>query len=211
MTRRLLEVEGRRHFVKSASAFALAATALPPVLACMKGAPSDARRPSRISVAGREEMGTRLLMRGTVYGADGRPAPSARVFVYHTDADGFYNRGENNPRLARLRGTLWTDAEGRYEFDTVRPAHYANVAQPPPMHIHVHLESKGLPDHWVESFYFEGDPHLPPDDIARPRARTLHEHRPPRARRCGGARRRPRLPPRPGARRAQPTHRRLVP
>lgn len=35
------------------------------------------------------------------------------------------------------------------------------------MHIHVHLEPLSLPDHWVDSYYFEGDPRLRPEDITR--------------------------------------------
>jgi protocatechuate 3,4-dioxygenase beta subunit len=31
------------------------------------------------------------------------------------------------------------------------------------MHIHVHLQAPGGPDHWVESFYFEDDPRLRTD------------------------------------------------
>ena len=33
------------------------------------------------------------------------------------------------------------------------------------MHIHVHLQPPNVPDHWVESFYFEGDPRLRPEDL----------------------------------------------
>lgn len=173
MTHRLLDVEGRRGFIKSASAFALTFAALPPALACQREgaavASADARRPARIDLAGREEPGARLHMRGTVYDVDGKPAPGVKVFVYHTDAEGYYSRPVSNPRNARLRGAVWTDAQGRYEFDTVKPGHYAGTSSPPALHIHVHLEPPRLPDHWVDSFYFEGDPHLPSDLAARAR------------------------------------------
>ncbi len=173
MSYRLLDVEGRRNFIKSASAFALTVAALPPALACQgEGAAvgaSDAQRPTRINLVGREEPGARLLMRGTVYDAEGKPAPGVKVFIYHTDAEGYYSRPVSNPRNSRLRGAVWTDAQGRYEFDTVKPGHYAGTSSPPPLHIHVHLEPPSLPDHWVESYYFEGDPHLPSDLAARAR------------------------------------------
>ncbi len=164
MTRRLVDVDGRRGFIRGASAFALAAAALPPSAACLQAAPvenaSGAGRPSRIEIAGRDEPGTRLLMRGTVYDADGRAVPNVRIFLYQTDAEGYYSRPVSDSRRARLRGTVWTDARGGYAFETVKPAHYANVASQPAMHIHVHLEPPRLPDHWVDSFYFDGDPKL---------------------------------------------------
>ena len=116
-----------------------------------------------------QEPGQRLLIRGTVYDSDGRPAPDVKMFLYHADAAGYYSRPVSNPRQARLRGSVWSDARGRYEFDTVRPGHYADASQPPPMHIHVHLAPPRLPEHWVESFYFEGDPQLGSDIIARAR------------------------------------------
>jgi protocatechuate 3,4-dioxygenase beta subunit len=37
------------------------------------------------------------------------------------------------------------------------------------MHIHVHLQPPGVPDHWVESFYFEGDPRLRTEEVDRSR------------------------------------------
>ena len=165
------DVESRRHFVKSASVFALTFTALPATLACLverqaRNLPA-AERPSRIQIAERQEPGTRILIRGTIYDADGSPLPNVKVFLYHTDAAGYYSRPVSNPRQARLHGTLWSDARGQYAFDTVRPAYYADADPPPPMHIHTHLEPPGLPAHWVDSYNFEGDSRLRPDDIAR--------------------------------------------
>lgn len=174
MSRKLLDVDGRRNFIRGASAFALAAATLPPSAACLQAAPiesaSGAGRPSRIEVAGREEPGARLLMRGTVYDLDDRPVPNVKIFLYQTDAEGYYSRPVSDSRRARLRGTVWTDARGGYAFETVKPAHYANVASQPAMHIHVHLEPPRLPDHWVDSFYFDGDPKLQSGVVERARS-----------------------------------------
>jgi protocatechuate 3,4-dioxygenase beta subunit len=173
MRRKTFDVDGRRGFIKGASAFALVGATLPPASACVQGFraedASGAGRPSRVEVAGRGEPGARLVMRGVVYGADEKPAAGVKIFLYQTDAAGFYSRPVSDPRRARLRATVWTDAQGRYEFETVKPAHYANVSSQPPMHIHVHLEPPGLPDHWVESFYFEDDPKLQPSVVTRAR------------------------------------------
>lgn len=48
--------------------------------------------------------------------------------------------------------------QGRYAFRTVLPGHYPGTRNP--RHIHVHLEGHGAPEHWIESYYFEGDPVL---------------------------------------------------
>lgn len=171
MSHKLSDVESRRRFIKSASVFALAATVLPPAASCMgeRSAANlaDAQRSWQISIADQREPGTRIVIAGTIYNADGKPAPNVKMFLYHTDADGYYSRPKSNPREARLHGTLWSDERGRYAFGTIRPAYYAGINPPPPMHIHVHLQPQGLPDHWVDSYYFEGDLRIPPDDIAR--------------------------------------------
>ncbi|MBD0371889.1 MAG: hypothetical protein ICV60_13700 [Pyrinomonadaceae bacterium] len=171
MSHTLIDVESRRRFVKSASVFALAFTVLPPTSSCLgeRSAANlaGAQRPWRINIADQREPGTRILISGTIYQADGKPAPNVKMFLYHTDAAGYYSRPVSNPREARLHGTLWSDARGQYAFDTIRPAYYAGVNPPPPLHIHVHLEPQGLPDHWVDSYYFEGDSQIRPDEIAR--------------------------------------------
>ena len=94
---------------------------------------------------------------------NGKPVSGVKMFLYHTDATGYYSRPVNDPRQARLRGTLWSDALGQYSFRTIKPAAYGDVSSPPPIHIHIHLQPPGLPDHWVESFYFSDDPHLRTD------------------------------------------------
>lgn len=143
----------RRRMIATLSALA--------VLPRAAGAVRAQARPSRIAVADATEPGTRIRVSGAMLAADGTtPVAAARMYLYQTDAAGWYSRPVNNPRHARLHGTLWTDAQGRYAFQTIRPAHYADVAPPPPMHIHVHLQPPGLPDHWVDSFYFDGDPFL---------------------------------------------------
>ena len=62
---------------------------------------------------GRAEPGIRLVMRGAVYDKQGKPVPNVKVFLYQTDAAGYYNQPVNSPRQARLHGTVWSDAAGR--------------------------------------------------------------------------------------------------
>ncbi len=167
------EVEDRRHFLKSCSAFAIDLASVPIALACAHHTPgkdsSSLPRTSRIDLADSQEAGTRLFISGTVFDLSGKPVPQVKMFLYHTDASGYYSRPVNNPRQARLHGTLWSDEAGRYSFASIKPAYYGDVATPPPMHIHVHLQPPNLPDHWVDSFYFDGDTRLSQQEIARGR------------------------------------------
>jgi protocatechuate 3,4-dioxygenase beta subunit len=125
---------------------------------CLQSQPSQ--RPTRINIVDQREPGARILIRGVVYDMADKPVPDVRIFLYQTDAAGYYSQPVNNPRHARLRGTVWTDSQGAYEFSSIQPAHYADIKEPPPMHIHVHLYPPGLPGHWVDSYYFAGDPRL---------------------------------------------------
>ena len=167
----MANVESRRRFIKRSSVFALSIIALPSASACLRdrslASSGDSEHASRIKIADSNEPGTRILIRGTIYGSSGKPEPNVKLFLYHTDAEGYYSRPVSNPRQARLHGTVWSDSLGQYAFETIKPAHYAGVSSPPPMHIHVHLAPSGLPEHWVDSYYFEGDPRLRPEDINR--------------------------------------------
>ncbi|MGH9330707.1 MAG: hypothetical protein ACRD09_09705 [Vicinamibacterales bacterium] len=122
----------------------------------------------RMTVAPPGEPGQPLVVTGTIVGTDGRtPLANMRLSVYHTDADGYYTRPVSNPRNARLRGSLVTDASGRYEIRTIWPGHYPGTRNP--RHIHVHLAGLTAPEHWIDSFLFDGDPFHGADDLGRSR------------------------------------------
>lgn len=170
MPRRILEVEDRRGFIKGACVFAVSCAAVPVSLACSsQQAEAQSQHPSAIDIAAAQEPGTRIHLSGTIVDLNGKPVAGVKMFLYHTDATGYYSRPVNNPRQARLNGTLWSNASGQYSFSTIKPAHYGDVTSPPPIHIHVHLQQPGGPDHWVDSFYFEGDPRLHNEDVTRSR------------------------------------------
>jgi protocatechuate 3,4-dioxygenase beta subunit len=158
----------RRHFVIRAASLACLFSVGPLGLIRAR-APEDAEaaieRPWQINIANAREPGTRIRIRGTVCDPAGHPLPNVRIFLYHTDAEGYYTRPISNPRNARLHGTLWTNGQGGYEFSSIQPGHYVRMSEPPPRHVHVHLHPPGLPDHWVESFFFAGDRWLRPSDV----------------------------------------------
>lgn len=126
-------------------------------------APPDAQLSSTMTIADKDEPGERIMLRGRVLKPDGKtPAPDVLVYAYHTDATGNYRREGNETGNAQrhgvLRGWLRTDAEGRYEIQTIKPAGYPDRADP--QHIHVTLRARGGSEHWIDDFWFEGDPRL---------------------------------------------------
>lgn len=105
------------------------------------------------------EPGEPLLMSGRIFQPDGvTPAPGVLLFVYHTDATGYYNQPNKLP--ARLRGWMRTGADGRYEFRTIKPAPYPRREFP--AHIHLTLSAPGFPEHWIDDYWFAGDPLITP-------------------------------------------------
>lgn len=120
---------------------------------------AEKNAPSKITIASKQEPGERLIVTGVVFGADGKtPLANASVYVYHTDATGVYTPGPNNDnRNSRLRGYMRTDAQGRYEYSTIKPAPYSNNG--PPAHIHYHVNLPGYQEKVFEVI-FEGDPHI---------------------------------------------------
>jgi len=121
-------------------------------------APVDA--PSRVVVPPNGEPGSAIVISGTVYDASGSPLRGASVYVYQTDARGYYDPA--NPRASdtpRLKGYMRTDTQGRYEFQTIRPGSYPGTRNPG--HIHYHVLAPGHRERVFE-IVFEGDTLIPP-------------------------------------------------
>ncbi|HSO73760.1 MAG TPA: protocatechuate 3,4-dioxygenase [Blastocatellia bacterium] len=126
----------------------------------MAQAPTIAEKgaPSRITIAAKEEPGERLIVAGRVFSTDGVTGmAAASVYVYHTDVKGYYTPGANDNRNPRLRGYMRTDAQGRYEFSTIKPGSYPNNSVP--AHIHYVVTAAGYNERVFE-IVFEGDPFL---------------------------------------------------
>ena len=162
----------RRQFIKRA-AFVVAAL---PVLnvgalvlsGCSPGGQSSARAGEsgsdpnnpvwRIKMVSDQEPGEPLIISGTIYGPDGvKPLDGARLYVYHTDARGYYSDqdGKGGAPQPRLRGWMKTNANGKYEFRTIRAVSYPGGGNP--AHIHGTLSAPGFTERWIEEYWFEGD------------------------------------------------------
>ncbi len=111
------------------------------------------------------ERGEPMEISGTVYEADGRtPAGGIVLFVYHTDTTGHYDP-EDDPFAPRIRGWIRTGGDGHYSFRTIRPAPYPKHTEP--AHIHVHVWSDRMPEHFLPEYWFAGDPLIKPADAER--------------------------------------------
>lgn len=110
----------------------------------------------KATLAPPNEPGDRLTVSGRVFAADGKtPLSDVSIYVYQTDKEGIYSRPVNDSRTPRLRGYLRTDAEGRYEFSTIKPGSYPNTRNP--AHIHYVVNADGFKQRVFE-IVFEDDP-----------------------------------------------------
>lgn len=108
-------------------------------------------------IAPADESGTPLVVRAQLFDREGaRPLPGVTIFAYHTDRTGLYNRpGQSG---WRLQGWARTDRDGRFEFDTIRPAPYPD--RNGAAHIHVYADGTGVQRQTLKEVLFEDDPLL---------------------------------------------------
>jgi protocatechuate 3,4-dioxygenase beta subunit len=123
------------------------------------GMPDTMAAESRIASA--DEPGEAMTLTGVVYASDGRtPAAGVVVYAYHTDATGHYPAIAAGPakgvRHGRLRAWARTGADGRYTFQTIRPAPYPKRSIP--AHVHIIPIEPGLAPYWIDDLVFTDDP-----------------------------------------------------
>jgi protocatechuate 3,4-dioxygenase beta subunit len=114
-----------------------------------------------------DEPGEAIILSGTIYDADGvTPDSGITLFVYQTDAGGYYHRPKEDVFHPRIFGWLRTDQSGHYEIHTIKPAPEI-LAADEPAHIHVHIFGKGMQEHFLHEFWFKGDPRIAIDQQQR--------------------------------------------
>lgn len=115
---------------------------------------------STTKVTADNEPGDLLVVNGVVRGSDGQPVADAVVYIYQTDHRGYYSTNTaTRDEAPRLFAYLKTDAQGRYEFRTIRPGGYPDSQVP--QHIHYEVTIPGQPK-IVTEFFFPDDPRLKP-------------------------------------------------
>lgn len=126
------------------------------VLAGWLAAAAVARAQAPHTLVPTGEPGEPLIVEGRIL-TPGGPAAGARLYVYQTDARGYYSADGRDERNPRLQARLTTDEKGGYRFRTIRPGPYPQSG--PPAHIHFEVTAgQGRTERF--ELVFEGDPRL---------------------------------------------------
>lgn len=114
---------------------------------------------------------------GTVRDTDGRPIAGARIEIWESDEDGYYDVQYEGGRTAN-RGHLFADADGSYSFWSVKPAPYPIPHDGPvgellsaagrspmrPAHVHFMVSAPGMQT-LTTHIFVEGGDHLSDDAV----------------------------------------------
>jgi protocatechuate 3,4-dioxygenase beta subunit len=124
-------------------------------IGCARAEDPCATATSKAVLVKKGEPGDPLRVRGVVYRADGTtPAAGVILYAYQTDWKGRYIHIPTS-RTPRIKGWMRTDAEGRFEFLTIRPGPYPNRTEA--AHIHFQLWGPDLPTQYNADLLFEDD------------------------------------------------------
>jgi hydroxyquinol 1,2-dioxygenase len=142
-----------------------------------------------LNVAG--EPGEPCVVTGRVVDPSGAPVPGALVDVWQANADGFYDvQKPDEMGVGDLRGRFTADADGRYWFRTIVPAHYPIPVDGPvgrmlrrtgrhewrPAHIHFQVSAPGLRSVTTHVFV-AGSPYLESDAVFGVKESLIHDFR----------------------------------
>lgn len=92
--------------------------------------------------------GTKLLLEGRVKDTNGKPIANAWMDFWQADSTGMY---DNNGY--RLRGHQFTDKDGKYRLETIKPFGYDMRAP----HIHVKIRTAEGSPVFTTQLFFAGD------------------------------------------------------
>jgi protocatechuate 3,4-dioxygenase beta subunit len=120
-----------------------------------------------------EPVGERITVSGRLLDGDGRPIGDSLVEIWQANAAGRYRHRRDtwpaplDPSFSG-GGRCVTDADGRYEFVTIKPGPYPWGNHPNawrPAHIHFSLLGRAFAQRLVTQMYFPGDPLFAHDPI----------------------------------------------
>lgn len=119
--------------------------------------------PQRTSLLEADTVGTLLLVTGRVLTTDCRPIADVLLDFWQADDSGAYDNAG-----FRLRGHQFSDAEGRYELETIVPGLYPGRTR----HIHVRVQPQSTeqvqPNLLTTQLYFPNEPTNARDGIFDP-------------------------------------------
>jgi catechol 1,2-dioxygenase len=136
--------------------------------------------PFQTKLAGPDEPGERLMISGTAYSSDCRSRlPNTLIEIWQANNTGHYDTDKPGNFTERvdfhLRGTMLTDQNGQYEFETIMPGRYPIPPNLPglekyagltrPAHIHFRV-SESLHVPLTMQLYFKDDPYIAKDPWA---------------------------------------------
>jgi len=121
-----------------------------------------------------EPQGQRIVVTGRVLDEQGKPVPNTVVEIWQANAAGRYIHAKDDwpapldPNFTGA-GRVFTDADGRYRYVTIRPGAYPwgnhkNAWRP--AHIHLSLLGPAFATRLVTQMYFPDDPLIEIDPIA---------------------------------------------
>jgi catechol 1,2-dioxygenase len=119
--------------------------------------------PFRAKITPPLEPGKVLLISGHVYGLDTKkPLASAVIDIWQANKDGRYDNDDPKRPPAKdvfaNRARLITDANGYYQYETIRPGRYKIGPEAwRPSHIHYMVHQPGYKA-LITQMYFKGDP-----------------------------------------------------
>jgi protocatechuate 3,4-dioxygenase beta subunit len=120
-----------------------------------------------------EPQGERIIVQGRVLDERGRPVPDTLIEIWQCNAAGRYihvvdqHPAPIDPNFTGT-GRCVTDADGRYQYTTIKPGAYPWRNHPNawrPAHIHLSLFGPSFLTRLVTQMYFPGDPLFPFDPI----------------------------------------------
>jgi protocatechuate 3,4-dioxygenase beta subunit len=137
-------------------------------------------------------IGEPLDVSGHVLDLDGLPVPRATVMTWQANSQGYYeNQQPDLQPEFNLRGVFETDADGRFDYRTVRPCGYGVPDDGPvgrllrqagypmlrPSHLHFMIKAPGF-ETITTHVYDRNDPHLAEDAIFGVKPELLADFRP---------------------------------
>jgi hydroxyquinol 1,2-dioxygenase len=136
--------------------------------------------------------GEPLMLHGRVTSIDGKPLGNASIDVWQAATDGRYDLQFDNFKGGEmnLRARFRTDADGRYEFRSVKPSSYPVPSDGPvgkmlnaigrhpyrPAHIHFIISAAGYRP-LVTALYIDGDRYIDSDVVFGSREQLVVKYR----------------------------------